>query len=172
MGFTGISDSSCPIPLCLICVKRLTIATMAPAKVKRHLSTNHNHITSKNADYFKRLLDSQNKQNRAFVSKVPVSEKAQEANYLVAELIAQKRKSHTVGENLIMPACKIIMGKMRGKNAVGEFKNIPLSKQFVNRHIDDMSHDAEVLRDKQKNNNFYIQVNESTDFTNLPGGTI
>jgi hypothetical protein len=37
-------------------------------------------------------LESQNKQSKAFVSKVTVSEKAQEASYLVAELIAQKRK--------------------------------------------------------------------------------
>jgi hypothetical protein len=84
---------------------------MAPAKLKRHLTTNHSHMISKSADYFKRLLESQNKQSKAFVSTVTVGEKAQEASYLVAELIPQKMKSHTVGENLIMPACKIIVGK-------------------------------------------------------------
>jgi hypothetical protein len=52
------------------------------------------------------------------IQKVTVSEKGQEASYLVAELIAQKRKSHTVGENLIMPTCKIIVGKMLGYDAV------------------------------------------------------
>jgi hypothetical protein len=51
------------------------------------------------------------KQSKAFVSEVTVSEKAQEASYLVAELDAQKRKRHTGGENLTMPACKIRVAK-------------------------------------------------------------
>jgi hypothetical protein len=38
MGFTWTGDTSCPIPLCLICSKRLTNARMAPAKLKRHLT--------------------------------------------------------------------------------------------------------------------------------------
>jgi hypothetical protein len=78
---------------------------MAPAKVKRHLSTDHSHLTSKGAHYIKWLLESQNKQTKAFVKKVTSSGKTQEAGYLVAEIIAQKRKSHTVGENQIIPAC-------------------------------------------------------------------
>jgi hypothetical protein len=40
------------------------------------------------------------------------------ASYLVAELIAQKRKSDTVGENLIIPVCKIIVGKMLAQDVV------------------------------------------------------
>jgi hypothetical protein len=65
---------------------------MAPAKLKQHLTTNHSHMTSKSADYFTWLLESQNKQSKAFVSKVTVSEKAQEASYLVAELLPIKGK--------------------------------------------------------------------------------
>jgi hypothetical protein len=40
-------------------------------------------------DYFQRLLDSQNKQRKVFEKKVTVSEKTQEASYLVAELLSQ-----------------------------------------------------------------------------------
>jgi hypothetical protein len=68
MGFTWTGDSSCPIPLCLVCGKRLTNTAMAPAKLKRHFK-NHSHMTSKSDDYFKRLLESQNKQGKASVSK-------------------------------------------------------------------------------------------------------
>jgi hypothetical protein len=93
MGAAKTGDSSCPIPLCLICGKRLTNAAMAPAKLKRRLTTNHSHMVSKSVGYFKRLLESQNKQSKAFVSKVIASEKAQEASYLVGEFIAQKRKT-------------------------------------------------------------------------------
>jgi hypothetical protein len=91
---------------------------MDPAKLEQHLTTNHSHMTSKSADYFNPLLDYQNKLSQAFVSIVAVSEKVQEASYLVAELIAQKRISHTVGENIIMLACKIILCKMLGQDAV------------------------------------------------------
>jgi hypothetical protein len=69
---------------------------MAPGKLKRHLPTDHSHVTSKSADYFKRLFGSQNRV-KVLLSRVTVSEKAQEASYLVAEVNAQKRKSHTVG---------------------------------------------------------------------------
>jgi hypothetical protein len=62
---------------------------MAPAKLKPHLTRNHSHMTSKSAYYFKRLLESQNRVKLSL-------EKAQEASYLVAELIAQKRRSHMV----------------------------------------------------------------------------
>jgi hypothetical protein len=61
MGFTWTGDSSCFIPLCLVCGKRLTNAAMAPANLKRRLVTIHSHMSSKRADYFKRLPESQNR---------------------------------------------------------------------------------------------------------------
>jgi hypothetical protein len=68
MGFTWTRDSSCRIPLCLVCGKRLTNAAMVPAKLKRRSATIYSHMTSKSDDYFKRLLESQNRQGKAFVS--------------------------------------------------------------------------------------------------------
>jgi hypothetical protein len=77
--------------------------------------------------------------------------RTQEASYLVAELIAQKTKIRTVGENLIMSACKIIVIKMLGQVAARETENVPLSNCKINSRIDDISHDAsEILRDKRK----------------------
>jgi hypothetical protein len=72
-----------------------------PGKI-RHFTPNHSHLLKEKNDYFQRLLDSQNKQRKVSEKKVTVSEKAQEASYLVAELIAPKMKSHTIAENLIM----------------------------------------------------------------------
>jgi hypothetical protein len=69
-------------------------------------------LTSKGAYYFKQPLESQNKQSKAFVKKVAFSEKTQEASCLVPEIIAQARRNHTVRENVIMPACNIIVNKM------------------------------------------------------------
>jgi hypothetical protein len=91
MDFAWTGGSSCHVPLHLICGKRLVNAAMAPAKLKRHLTTKHSHMTSKSADYFKRLLESQNRVS-FFVSKVTISENYQGASHLVTELIALKRK--------------------------------------------------------------------------------
>jgi hypothetical protein len=90
-------------------------------------------MTSRRADYFKWLLESQNKKSKAFVSEVTASEKAQGVSYLVAERIAQKRKSPTVGKNEVMSARKIILGKIPGQDAVREIENVPLSNR---RHTD------------------------------------
>jgi hypothetical protein len=62
------------------------------SKTEKTLTTNYSHMASKSADYFKRLLDAQSKQSKAFVSKLTVGEKAQEASYFIAELIAKKKK--------------------------------------------------------------------------------
>uniref|UniRef100_A0A0L8IF98 Uncharacterized protein n=1 Tax=Octopus bimaculoides TaxID=37653 RepID=A0A0L8IF98_OCTBM len=86
---------------------------------------------------------------------------------VVCEIIAQKRKSHTIGENVMLPACKIIVSKMLEQNTLQEIENVPLSDTTGSRRIDDLSHDIEeVLHDKLKNSSFSIQVDESTDLTN------
>jgi hypothetical protein len=46
--------------------------------------------------------------------------KAQEASYLVAQLVAQKKKSHVIAESIIMPACKMMVNTMLGKEALCE----------------------------------------------------
>lgn len=46
------------------------------------------------------------------------SQKPQESSYLVTEHIDQKGKNDTAGKKLIMSACKIIVNKMFGQDAV------------------------------------------------------
>ena len=116
-GFTWTGEEKCPLPLCIVCGKKLANTAMVPAKLKRHFSTNHSHLSNKTVDYFRRLLDSQQKERKAFKRKVTISDKAQEASYLVAELVAKKMKSHTIAESLIMPACKIIVRAMLSEEA-------------------------------------------------------
>jgi hypothetical protein len=41
-----------------------------------------------------------------------------------------------------MPACKIIVSKILGQEAVREIENVPLSNSTINRCIDDTSYDA------------------------------
>jgi hypothetical protein len=70
-------------------VTRLRQATYKCSNGLSKIAATLSYMTSKSADYFKRLLDSQNKQSKAFVSKVTVSEKALEASHLIAELIVR-----------------------------------------------------------------------------------
>ncbi|OUC43779.1 hypothetical protein D917_09528, partial [Trichinella nativa] len=57
---------------------------------------------------------------------------SEKTSYLIfAELIMQKRKSHAIAENLIMPVCKIITGKMLEHDGAQKMENIPLSSTFL-----------------------------------------
>jgi hypothetical protein len=53
---------------------------MAPAKLKRHLTTNHSHLTNKGAYYFKQLVESQNRV-KLLLKKIAFSETANEFEY-------------------------------------------------------------------------------------------
>ena len=48
-------------------------------------------------------MDSQKKQSTTALNKIIVGKRALEASYLVVEIIEQKRKSLTIGENLTLP---------------------------------------------------------------------
>lgn len=107
-GFTWTGEQKCQLPLCIVCGKTLVNAAMFPAKLQRHFTTNHSHLLNKDIDYFQRLLESNGKARTMFEKKVTVSNKAQEASYMIAELVAKQMKSHTIAESLILPACKIM----------------------------------------------------------------
>ena len=87
---------------------------MALAKLKICFITRYSLLTLKGADYFKQILASQTK---VFILKSHITENSQEASNLVTKLIAQRRKSHTIGENLITSACKMREIKMLGQDA-------------------------------------------------------
>jgi hypothetical protein len=136
---------------------------MVPSKLKRHFTTNHSNVLHKTTDYFKRLHESQVQQSKVFEKKVTVSEKAQEASYLITELVVQKKKSHVIAERIIMLACKIIVNNVLGKEAFCEVEKVPLSDNTISRRIHDMSECIENNVSETKNTNFCLQVDESTD---------
>ncbi len=172
IGFTWTGEEKCPLPLCIVCGKKLANTAMVPAKLKRHFSTNHSHLSNKTVDYFRRLLDSQQKQRKVFERKVTISDKAQEASYLVAELVAKKMKSHTIAESLIMPACKIIVRTMLGEEAECEVSKVPVSDNTISRRVDDLSNNISgILSEILQNNNFALQVDETTGKASAPEST-
>ena len=77
-------------------------------------------------------------------------------------------KAHTLGESIILPACKKIVSTMLGNGAALKISKIPLSNDTVRRRILEMSFDIEknVIGNKLQCSDFALQVDESTDITN------
>jgi hypothetical protein len=167
IGFTWIEESNIPLPLCVVCGDKLANTSMAPVKLKRHFSTKHQTLSRKNIDYFKRLLHEQENQASKFEKQVKVSEKAQEASFLIAELVAKTMKPHTIAESLILPACQTIVRTLFGKEAEKEVNKIPMSDNTISRRITLMSNDIEsiVMEKLKKKSYFALQVDESTDIS-------
>ncbi|VEN56237.1 unnamed protein product [Callosobruchus maculatus] len=165
LGFTWTGDTNCQIPKCITCREKLANSAMVSAKLKRHFSTKHANLATKNKEYFKRTLEMQGKQAKGFQKAVTISDKAQTASYKVAELIALKQKPHTEGESLILPACCEIVKIMFGRGAEKELLKIPLLDDTIKRRIIDMSEDiGKKTTDKlSSGRHFAIQVDESTD---------
>jgi hypothetical protein len=137
---------------------------MKPNKLKRHLETKHSEMRSKPQEYFRRKLDDVRIQQKSFVNTTIISSKALLASYQVAYRIAQNKKPHTIGENLLLPAAIDMVQTMLGEKCAQQFPNIPLSNNTVSRRISDTSEDLEEqLTEKFRNNRFAIQIDEATD---------
>jgi hypothetical protein len=64
-------------------------------------------------------------------------------------------KSHTTAVSLIMPACKIIVRTMIGREAESEIDEVLVSDNTISKRVDDMSHDVgDILSEILKNTNF------------------
>ncbi|GFX59809.1 zinc finger BED domain-containing protein 5 [Trichonephila clavipes] len=79
-------------------------------------------------------------------------------------LHARCKKSHTIAEELILPAAIEIVETMFGGNFAKELQSIPLSNDTVSRRIDDIAEDVEQqLFGKLRDKLFSIQLDEATD---------
>lgn len=167
-GFTFIEKNGSHLPQCVICHAVLSNDAMRPVRLERHLATNHAALKDKPIAFFesrksclKRMkLDS----SGSFRME---NEKAVEASYKIALLIAKDKKPHTIGESLIKPclitACRTVLGE-DSCNKVGK---ISLSNDTVKRRIDDMAVDLKnQLMQKLKNSPFLaLQCDETTDIS-------
>ncbi|KOC62786.1 SCAN domain-containing protein 3, partial [Habropoda laboriosa] len=167
-GFSCCDKETPPKPECIICGEMLSNEAMVPSKLLRHLNSNHRSYAKKDKSFFLRQLDQRRKQRQSLLSSVTVSDKALEASYHVARLIARQKKPHTIGETLVKPACIEIVKSMLGPREVNEVKKVPLSADTVKKRINDMLSDIlgiliAKLKTAQK---FALQIDEPTDIKN------
>ena len=124
---------------------------LVPGKLTKHLKTRHSHLQGKSVNYFKRLLEQQMKAGNSFKSRVTISE---------SELIAQNMKAHTLGESLILHACKKIAKRMLGNEAAKEINKFPFSDDTVHKRTLQISTNIEqtVCSNKLQFSDFALQV--------------
>ena len=138
---------------------------MVPSKLKRHLQLKHPSLENKPADYFLRLIKHTEKQVSFMNKAVKINEKAFKASFQVAELVVKSKKPHIIAESYILPACKAIVKKMLGPDALQEVTKALPSDNTINRHINDMSVDIEtiVLEKIRIGKHFSLQLDDYTD---------
>ena len=87
------------------------------------------------------------------------------ASYEVSLIIAKQKKAHTVGENLVPPAAKVMVHCIFGDESVKKLNSISLSNNTVQRRIKEMLVDIlqQVISDICR---LAIQLDESTDVAN------
>ena len=125
------------VPQCVVCMKTLSNASMKPSLPQRHF---HNVISKRDPNHFKRLgentkkqqLNKRGKQYRQSVGIVT-------ASYEIALIVAKNKKPHTIAEELIMLAAKVLV--VIGDEAVSNLNSVSLSNNTMQRHIIEMSTD-------------------------------
>ena len=133
-GFHWTGNLDEPLLLCVVCGYKMANGSLVLSKLTKHFKTRHSHLQGKSVIYFRRLLEQQTKARSSFKNRVTISKKAQIASYEAFELIAQNMKAHTLGESLILLACKKIVKRMLGNEAAKEISKVPLSNDTVYRH--------------------------------------
>ena len=163
LGFVG-GPSDITKPHCIVCYKTLSNKSMKPAKLKRHLMTQHPELTEKPPSFFKRKKKESLKQKKTFSKSLVSNEKLMKASYLVALRVARAKKPHTIAENLIFPAAIDMCEAVLDGKCATKLKEILLSNNTVSRRVDEILNDIKAqLLERLKQTYFAIQLDESTD---------
>ena len=169
-GFTFTINNGLDIPVCVLCQKSLGNDSMKPSLLTRHLERAHPEFKDKELDFFKHSESVFKKQcldkGGMFFQQTNASLKA---SYEVSFMIAKQKRAHTIGENLVLPAAKVIVRCVFGDKSVKKLNSILLSNSTVQRRIEEMSVDIlqQVISDIcRSESGFAIQLDESTDVTN------
>lgn len=165
----GTENNDNPIPQCVVCSETLSNQSMKPSLLKRHQTTKHPDLVDKPIEFFQRKSELCKRENQCMAKFVNIDKKLVKASYLASYRIAKEGKPHTIGETLLLPVAKDMVEAVLGEKAAKEIEKIPLSNDTVKRRIVEMSSSIEeqLLLQLRECNYFALQVDESTDITNM-----
>ncbi|XP_076314944.1 protein FAM200B-like [Tachypleus tridentatus] len=125
MGFTSIVQNSVVKPQCVVCGKVFSHESMKPSKLKVHFEYLRSQLVDKSLDYFKRKEASLKASRMDSTGHFARQDKAAlEASYRIALKIAQTKKPHTVGEDLIKPCILEVMKAILGEQQAHQLRAI------------------------------------------------
>jgi hypothetical protein len=116
-----------------------------PSKLKHYLETTHPSVVSKSHDYFSRKLKELNQQKGSFYKQASIPSNALQASHKVAHRIPKCKKTHTIAEEIVLPADADMVNIMIGESAGKLLSKVPLSNNTISRRI---QHIAEYLNDQ------------------------
>ena len=165
-GFTTLVSNGIEKPQCVLCNVILSVESMKPSKLIRHLKTKHSEHAEKDLEFFRRRETSLKRQRLDPTGNYQQQSTAVvEASYVVALEVAKQKKSHTIAETLIKPCMLKAVKLVLGEASEIMMRQIPLSNDTIKRRIFDMSQNVneQVLNEIKESPLFAFQVDESTD---------
>ncbi|CAH2000692.1 unnamed protein product [Acanthoscelides obtectus] len=135
-GFTFIEKDELQLSQCVICMKVLSNDSMRPNRIERHLKQQHPTLVLKTEEFFSSKAESLKRmrldKSGSYHTRVSQHLKA---SFELAFMIAQQKKPHNIGEELIKPcilkATQIILGKdaeQKLKSFIADIKSQIISK--------------------------------------------
>ncbi|QQP53813.1 Protein ZBED8-like [Caligus rogercresseyi] len=168
-GFTKFSQDGLDAAQCIHCSTVLANCSLKPAKLSHHQSNLHPNIelTEEDLEAKRKRFDKQG--TLPTYGFQPESKPMVQASFEVALKIAERKKAHTIGEELIKPCAEIMVRNVLGDKAKREISKISLSNNTVRRRIDDMAADVcnQVCQEIRASEfRASLQLDESTDIAN------
>ena len=116
-GFKFIFQNGEEKPQCVICNKILVSESMLPNKLKRHLASSHQQFASKPRSFFAGKLNDMKSQVSTISKFTQFPSKALLASHQVRHRIANRKKPHSIAEEIILPAAIDLASTMIGEGA-------------------------------------------------------
>lgn len=167
-GFISVDSNGEMRPLCLVCKTLLANSSLNPAKLSRHLNTQHIALVNKPIEYFEKLKDDHFDSTKSMRGFTNTELKAIEASYIVAREIAKSKKPYRLAEQFFQPCVSEVVRSMFGDNFAMQLNSVPMSHQTIARRVSDMATDIrnQLCSRLQNSVHFSLQFDVSTDVTN------